>query len=304
MSRRVLIAYDGSDYSNGALEDLKTAGLGNDVDALIVSVAEVWLPPDDGSNAQTPTRLSAKTVALLDEAKRLAAHAHKFLTNRYPNWKVSTLMRSGSPAWELVAQADEWKPNLLIVGSQGQSALARVLLGSVSQRVLAEARCSVRIARQHQSSSPVRLLVGVDGSAGSDAAVKEVATRDWPVSTEVRVVLFDDPFVPSFVSDLIPGLTPTDEHEKEQSWANKVLQDSLNALSGSNLSVTTELREGDPKSDLPQLAEEWGADAIFIGSTGFSSRLERFVLGSVSEAVAGRAECTVEVVRHSTETLR
>ncbi|MCA1575337.1 MAG: universal stress protein [Acidobacteria bacterium] len=40
-----------------------------------------------------------------------------------------------------------------------------------------------------------------------------------------------------------------------------------------------------------------GANCIFVGSTGFSNRLERFLLGSVSAAVANRAECSVEVVR-------
>jgi len=63
--------------------------------------------------------------------------------------------------------------------------------------------------------------------------------------------------------------------------------------------VTSQLREGDPKHELPKAAEEWGADCIFVGSTGFSNRLERFVLGSVSAAVAARAHCSVEVVRRS-----
>jgi len=52
-----------------------------------------------------------------------------------------------------------------------------------------------------------------------------------------------------------------------------------------------------PKNELPRVAEEWGADCIFVGSTGFSNRFERFVLGSVSAAVAARAHCSVEVVR-------
>ena len=43
-------------------------------------------------------------------------------------------------------------------------------------------------------------------------------------------------------------------------------------------------------------AEEWEADSVFVGSTGLS-RLERFILGSVSAAVAPRVSCSVEVVR-------
>ena len=71
--------------------------------------------------------------------------------------------------------------------------------------------------------------------------------------------------------------------------------------------VTRELREaglaaepfvveGDPKRVLLHEAERWGADCIFVGAKGHSRR-ERFLLGSVSAAVAARARCSVEIVR-------
>jgi nucleotide-binding universal stress UspA family protein len=61
--------------------------------------------------------------------------------------------------------------------------------------------------------------------------------------------------------------------------------------------VTTIVKEGNAKSVLVDEAKHLGIDSIFVGSTGFSNRLERFLLGSVSAAVANRAECSVEVVR-------
>jgi nucleotide-binding universal stress UspA family protein len=63
------------------------------------------------------------------------------------------------------------------------------------------------------------------------------------------------------------------------------------------LKVSTEILEGDPRRDLAKAAEEWSADCIFVGSVGFNSRFERFLLGSVSATVAARAHCSVEVVR-------
>lgn len=300
MPKKVLIAYDGSECSNAALDDLNFAGLGDDVEARVVSVAEVWLPPAaQGETEISAAKLNVKTVALLDEAKRLTTHAAKKVAADFPKWKVSSIVRSGSPAWEVVLLSDEWKPDLVVVGSQGQNALSRALLGSVSRRVLAEARCSVRIARSHHSSGEAaKILIGVDGSEGSQAAVKEVGRRLWRKPTEVRIMLFDDPFVPSFISEFVPSLSATGtETKEEQSWAEQVLRDCESCLNLPNVKLTTEIREGNPKNDLPHLAEEWGADCIFVGSTGFSSRLERFVLGSVSDAVASRSSCSVEVVR-------
>jgi len=72
-------------------------------------------------------------------------------------------------------------------------------------------------------------------------------------------------------------------------------------VQGAEVKVTPVLSQGDPKHELPRAAEEWGADCIFVGSAGFSNRFERFVLGSVSAAVAARAHCSVEVVRQNSQ---
>jgi nucleotide-binding universal stress UspA family protein len=56
------------------------------------------------------------------------------------------------------------------------------------------------------------------------------------------------------------------------------------------------VREIDPRRALVEDAEQWGADAIFVGARGIGL-LERFLLGSVSAAVAARAGCSVEIVR-------
>ena len=63
------------------------------------------------------------------------------------------------------------------------------------------------------------------------------------------------------------------------------------------LNVSSVILQGDPKHALVAEAEKRGADSIFVGSTGFSNRFERFLLGSVSAAIAARAHCSVEVVR-------
>jgi nucleotide-binding universal stress UspA family protein len=68
-------------------------------------------------------------------------------------------------------------------------------------------------------------------------------------------------------------------------------------LGSRNVTVSSVVHAGDPKRVLVQHAEEFGADCIFTGATGFSNRFERVILGSVSAAIAARADCSVEVVR-------
>jgi nucleotide-binding universal stress UspA family protein len=312
---RILIGYDGSKCADGALDDLSRAGLPEDAEAQILSIAEVWLPPpppssyeilEEARQVKVPAdlkRIYSKDSTAAKKAFSSAQQAQERLKAIFPRWKVSADSSCGSAAWELVSKADEWKPDLIVVGSHGRTALGRFVLGSVSQRVLTEAHCTVRVARGRveEPDTPVRLIVGVDGSPGSEAAVRAIAGRNWPPHSEVKLVAVDDPLVPDYVGKIIPPLARIIEEDKQEelSWANTIATRSSGLLAHTQLTVTPVLREGDPKHELPQAAEEWGADCIFVGSAGFSNRLERFVLGSVSAAVAARAHCSVEVVRLS-----
>jgi nucleotide-binding universal stress UspA family protein len=312
---KILIGYDGSECADAALDDLTQAGLPATGEVQILSVAEVWLPPpppssyeilEEARNAQSPAELQRDFTKHCEAAKEALIYAERArdrVQTRFPNWKVSADSSCGSPAWELVAKADEWKPDLIVVGSHGRTALGRFVLGSVSQRVLTEARCTVRIARGRveEPGSAVRIVVGTDGSPASDEALRAVAARKWPARSEVKVVLVDDPLAPEFLGKIIPplGTMIEEDRQEERAWVEKISKRSLEILRSAGLKVSCVVREGDPKRELPKAAEEWGADCIFVGSAGFSNRLERFVLGSVSAAVAARSHCSVEVVRKS-----
>ena len=310
---KILIGYDGSDCADAALDDLNQAGLPAKAEAYILSVAEVWLPPPPPSSyelveqarkARSPSELQhnfAKGCEAAKDALALAERARDRVATRFPGWNVTADSSCGSPAWELVAKADEWKPDLILVGSHGRTALGRFVLGSVSQRVLTEARCTVRVSRGRvdEPNTPVRIIVGTDGSEASEEGLRAVAARKWPPGREVKVVLVDDPLAPEFLGKLIPPLAETLEEDRrqEKAWVERITERSTALLREAGVKVTCVVREGDPKRELCNAAEEWGADCIFVGSAGFSNRFERFVLGSVSAAVAARAHCSVEVVR-------
>jgi nucleotide-binding universal stress UspA family protein len=70
----------------------------------------------------------------------------------------------------------------------------------------------------------------------------------------------------------------------------------LDAREDKTLRVTTEMLEGQPKRRIPEEAEAWGADLIVVGSHGYGF-WDRLLLGSVSQAVASHAGCSVEIVR-------
>jgi len=305
---KLLIGYDGSQCADAAIADLRRAGLPEDVEAQVITVAEVWLPPPDPSESGSPREqgridaivqpLYSKANRAVQEAENIARRGRSRVSSLFPTWKVSEVVSYGSPAWEIVFAADKSQPDLAVVGSQGYSALGRFVLGSVSQVVLNEAPCSVRIARGRveEPDTPVRLIVGLDGSAGSDAVISEVANRVWPTNSQVKVVVADDPGGVNFAGEDLPS--GQDEAEVDHAWAETILADNAAILSRvAGIEVSTQLIEGNPKTELLSVAEEWNADCIFVGSSGSSNATNRFILGSVSAAVASRAHCSVEVVR-------
>jgi nucleotide-binding universal stress UspA family protein len=308
---KILIGYDGSECADASIDDLKRAGLPEKAEAQILSVAEMWLPPQSSSAEDEVEEVAgvgaileplyAKAKRALQETEALAQKARARVKTLFPSWTVTASVSSGSPAWELVFLCDSWQPDLVVVGSQGRSTLGRFVLGSVSQVVLTEAQCSVRVGRGRvdEFDAPVRIVLGVDGSDLSEAAIREVASRSWPENSEGKLVVVVDPIAAGLVVEDYPRLEDTDD--RDHIWAERVLEkNAAGWRDKGSLSLTTETIEGNPKHELVRVAAEWHADCIFVGSAGSSNTIGRFVLGSVAAAVAARAHCSVEVVRKKT----
>ena len=310
---KILIAYDGSQCAESALDDLTHAGFPDTGEALVASVAEVWLPPPPPSayeivemakGARNPVALERKYMAAstaVADADQLAAQAATRFAKNFPGWTVTHEASWGSPSWELYCKAKEFDADLIVVGSHGRSALGRLVLGSISQWLLNEARCSVRVARGRidESDMPVRIVIGIDGSAAAKAALDQIISRNWPALSEVVVVVADEPLEPTVVGDMIPLVRYSVEQSNAQEHRHAVslANSAAKRLQEAGLRARAEVRIGNPKHVLVDFAEDWRADCIFVGATGVTNRLERFLLGSVAGAVAARAHCSVEIVR-------
>src|SRR5215813_9397385 len=262
----MVIGYDGSDCAEAALDDLQLAGLPKSGEAFVVSVTELafpFAPPPSYEiveltrGVHLPTdipRVQATESSALQVAQALAERAATRLSTNFPGWAIKAEAAVGSPAWELVRKADELKPDLIIVGSHGRSTFSRLVLGSVSQRVLNEARCSVRVARGRveEPDTPVRIVVGVDGSTACEAAVREIAARVWPPKTEVKILAVNDPLSPTLIGQLIPPLARTvqESNEADREWLVRIMSKYEDLLQPAEVITSTEIRDGDPKHAL------------------------------------------------------
>ena len=305
---KLLIAYDGSKDAEAAIDDLRACGLPEKGTAQVISVAEVYLPPPGSLGAETSPVIEgmlrewrARGEKALAEAEMLARFAAGRVRSVLPNWETTPVASYGSPGWDIVTQACKLDADLVVVGAQGHSFLSRLVLGSISQCVLTEAHCSVRIGRGsiELDAGPERIVIGFDASRGADRAVDAVAARAWRAGTEVRLITVVEPALPTAIGRFVTPVRAavTEINISERTIIERAAAAAIRKLEGAGLCTDFRVSDGNPKHVLPEEAEKWGADCIFVGANAWGSRIERFLIGSTSAAVAARAHCSVEVIR-------
>ena|SRR5271165_1361324 len=137
----------------------------------------------------------------------------------------------------------------------------------------------------------MKILIAIDGSDFSQAALTSVIARPWPPNTELKVLNVVEP--PSLLMGReMAGPDP----EFEAVWnalreqAKDFVSKAADKLRQAGFNVSTELVEGDPKAQIIDVANGWNAGMIIMGSHGRSG-LSRFLMGSVSEGVVRHAHC-------------
>lgn len=144
----------------------------------------------------------------------------------------------------------------------------------------------------------MRILLAIDGSNCSDMSVKSVAKRSWPAGSIVRVLSVLEPMTLP-VPEAVTVSASWYEAVRRSAYAD--IKRSVTVLKQPAVfEIETAIRIGTPENVIVQEAEDWHADLIIVGSHG-RGRAERFLLGSVSQAVALHARCSVEIVRGASD---
>jgi len=139
-----------------------------------------------------------------------------------------------------------------------------------------------------------RVLVGFDGSPEALNALEKAVGLAKALGAEVYVVTV----VPTPNTVLGPMMTPeTLDYSPLVKTAEEVLEKIVKERSGKGVSISYEVRLGDPASALLEAAEEIGADLIVLGRRRLSG-LERIALGSVSSKIVNHSHVDVLVVKH------
>ena len=277
---KILLAIDETPASQIAVEEIAGLPWPDDTMVEVLTVVE--------QGRQAPAGLVGAVAAILGAA----------------GLRAQEKLVTGDPKTVIAERAADMKADLIVIGSHRGSVLKDLFLSNVATDTIRHAAGSVAVVRPRIDNAIVarKILLATDGSMLADAAARAVANRPWPVRTEVRVLSVVEVILPTMHALFEPPFVNSDEAQKAREAALLRAQNAIMAavaiLAPTGLAVSESLSvllDGTKEVILKEAAD-WGADWIFVGSHGRQGT-ERFLMGSVSEAVAAEAACSVEVVR-------
>jgi nucleotide-binding universal stress UspA family protein len=236
---------------------------------------------------------------LTERAEELAHYAVEKI--RALGMRSIATVLSGNPKEVIVDHAETTNADFILIGSHEEIGRRCFLLGSVAKAVVRAAHCSVEVLRppaaEEETSRPPRILLATDGSDSALLAARSIASRPWPVGTEVRILsvvelhtsLFHVPFPPGAEEQLRAQAMQRTQRAIRQT--EEIITDA-----GLRASEVISVVLAEPEAIILVEAGRWGADLIVVGSHGHRG-FNRLVLGSASEAVAMNAGCSVEIIR-------
>jgi len=277
MPRDILLPADGSPLSEAALEHAITTFPDGGI-TLIYIIDSRYTAVDD--DELRPERIFTD---LLDIAER-----HDI--------EVDTEVGVGHPAREIVDFSENHDIDEIIMGSHGREPPARILFGSIAERVLRRAPVPVTIVRPHQRRATAHHLVPIDGSQQSTKAL-EYACSVFP-DVETTIIHAIDPMETHYGDGQL--VHSEKEYEQLTQQAEQLLAeaDALAEEYDATVRSTTVVEWGPnrPVDAILTYVENNDVDHVIMGSHGRSG-VSRILLGSVAERVARRSPAPVTVVR-------
>lgn len=144
---KILLATDGTKYSQAAIEMIGKFNFTNDTELKIISIVDMAVPLTiNNYEGYMPSTLEIENTAK-ENAKKILEETKSQIVEKFPNLDVSTEVLLGSPESRIVESAEEIGADLIVVGSHGYNRWERLLLGSVSDSVVHHAPCSVLVVR-------------------------------------------------------------------------------------------------------------------------------------------------------------
>lgn len=295
MSAPVVVAYDQTPHSKRALTEAVREAVSRGTGLRIVHAYTFKERLPMGPFATVLPDGNVEQTNRADAEEILAETAAKIRAEN-PGLDVETRAVPGEAPAAIVSTAAD--AQLLVVGSRGRGGFAGLLLGSTSQRVLADSPCPVIVVHDAQSEAKGRILVGVDLDDPCDAALEfalDTAARRG--TTVVAANVWTEPWTMAYAA----RRGDEDGIAYEQARADR-LKELLDPWCGKYPDVEVVPRlyagvaSGTAGTCLVEASKE--VDLLIVGAHSEAGRRHANRLGPVSHAVLHHAHCAVAVVAY------
>lgn len=286
---KILLATDGSDYSEKAARFLTRFDLTPADEIIIVHVISE-MPYDDDYHAQIRHAIRKVAPRILESGAAILKDVRA---------KRSTFEKDGYPDTALVETARDLGADMIMMGARGVKGIKIFFLGSTTRSVAINSTVPVFVYKEPSwgSSDHLRVLFATDGSETADAAGRFLASMPFPETAELTLLhtvwspVSDIPERFAAEIDERVRLETSEARKAESREAERVLQSAKKYLSEKFGGIQDTVRTGDPSVAILDTAREIRADVIVLGCRGL--RGVRGMMGSVSRRVLSRAECSV-----------
>jgi nucleotide-binding universal stress UspA family protein len=283
MYKKILVAIDGSESSLYALR--QSLKLAREAECLVTVVSVI--PRYEGDLGATwinnvKDAIKKTCEKALSEAEKIAREEEVF---------IKTACEEGIIYERIVDLADAENSDLIVMGRKGMSGLERMLVGSITARVIGHSQRDVLVVPEEATLGWKNILLATDGSKYSEAATNRAIDFVKSYGGDLKTVFVVD-IPPEFYSH-IKALGTADDLIRS---AKRYVETVKKKAEAKGVRTDTFVREGEASSVITDFAKEHNIDAIVIGSHGRTG-LRRLLMGSVAERIIGHSTCPVLVVK-------
>jgi uncharacterized protein len=269
--KKLLVCTDGSPNSQAAVN--KTLALARLCGSTAFALQVLQIVPEFEC-------VAPELIARLSEEAHLQMEAITAQATAGGVTLKTLLRRSVSPYAAILEEIEQLQPDLVIMGRYGKTGLTRLMLGSVTARVIGLSPVNVLVVPLGAALGFSRLLIASDGSPCSTAAFRTALAIARRTQAQLMAI--------SVVS-----------HQREIGPAEAILNHLRAKAQEYGLELESQIQVGEPDEAIAEAAQKNRAELIILGCHGRTG-WKRLLLGSVVERVIGRAACPVLVVVQKT----
>lgn len=284
---KLLVPTDGSEFSEGAIREAINLSKTCSSKLIVISVIE------------TNPEYASIAPQLIEKVEKEARQHLEAIKERASKEGIGCeiIARQGDDPYKyIVEEAAKNNIDIIIMGRRGRTGLKRLMMGSVTAKVIGHSPCDVLVVPRAAKLEFRKILVATDGSKYSDAAAVEavgIAKRcdSYLIAVSVVPSETESPF-DIVHSEMQKGLIS----DRELQEAEKNVKNVKKLAEENGVRVKGFIYSGRPYDAVLETAKDERADLIVVGSHGRTG-IARLLMGSVTERVIGHAECAVLVVK-------